>query len=78
MAAQKWAEAIEIIGVLRQPRNVDRRLLQKSVVTDGVRSPSLFRAMGLPPTPTLLRNYYAAQYTQPERVAVAQPAMRAV
>src|SRR5256885_16666557 len=34
--------------------------------------------MGLPPTPTLLRNFYAARYTEPERVAVAQLAMRAV
>jgi len=33
---------------------------------------------GLPPTPTLLRNFYATQYTEPERVAVAQLAMRAV
>jgi hypothetical protein len=33
---------------------------------------------GWPPTPTLLRNFDATQYTEPERVAVAQLAMRAV
>ena len=53
-------------------------LLQKSPVTDDVDLAISLGAAGFGPRPRRsLRNSYATQYTEPERVAVAQPAMRA-
>src|SRR6478736_7258611 len=53
-------------------------LLQKSPVTDDVDLAISLGATGIGPRPRRsLRNSYATQYTEPERVAVAQPAMRA-
>jgi len=53
-------------------------LLQKSAVTDDVVRPFHLGAAGFGPRPRRsLRNFYTTQYTEPERVAVAQPAMRA-
>src|SRR6187551_362286 len=52
-------------------------LLQKSPVTDDVDLAISLGATGFGPRPRRsLRNSYATQYTEPERVAVAQPAMR--
>jgi hypothetical protein len=53
-------------------------LLQKSAVTNDVVRPVHLGRWGLPPPRRSLRNFYATQYTEPERVAVAHPAMRAV
>src|SRR6476659_1732963 len=54
-------------------------LLQKSPVTDDVDLAISLGATGFGPRPRRsLRNSYATQYTEPERVAVAQPARRAV
>ena len=54
-------------------------LLQKSAVTDDVIRSFRLGRRGLIPRPRRsLRNFYATQYAQPEWVAVAQPAMRAV
>jgi hypothetical protein len=53
-------------------------LLQKSAVTDDVVRPFQLGRRGLVPRRRRsLRNSYATQYTEPERVAVAQPAIRA-
>jgi hypothetical protein len=53
-------------------------LLQKSAVADDVVRPFHLGRRGLVPRPRRsLRNFYATQYTEPERVAVARPAMRA-
>jgi hypothetical protein len=53
-------------------------LLPKSAVIDDVVRPFHLGRRGLVPRPRRsLRNFYAAQDTEPERVAVAQPAMRA-
>src|ERR1700737_4899240 len=53
-------------------------LLQKSVEPDDVTRPFHLGRRGLVPRPRRSpRHFYATQYTEPERVAVAQPAMRA-
>ena len=53
-------------------------LLQKSPVTDDVDLAISLGATGFGPRPRRsLRNSYATQYTEPERVAVAQPMTRA-
>jgi hypothetical protein len=67
----------DIVSQVCQVRKVPI-LLQKSAVTDDVVRPFHLGRRGLVPRPRrTLSNFYATQYTEPQRVAVAQPAMRA-